>query len=77
MNVHFHIWSIKANGIESSSAMNIGTNLLIGFASSSKSLQGNGQVSGDHADLPTLFNYIDDQDTVDTPFWENSPGGCS
>lgn len=73
MEVHFNIWSIKANGIENSSALNIGTNILIGFGSGTKSLNGNGLVNGDHAGLPTLFNSIDDRDLVDTPLWWAEP----
>jgi hypothetical protein len=67
--IQFNIFSIKANGIENSSALNIGTNLLIGFGSATKSIQGNSKVAGDDAGLPSLYNYIDDRDQVDTPIW--------
>lgn len=33
VQVHFNIGRIKANGISGASALNIGTNILIGFGS--------------------------------------------
>jgi hypothetical protein len=72
---HWTVWSIKANAVESSSSMNVGTNILIGFGSSTKSTQGYGQISGDHGQAPTLWTHVDDQDLIDTPNWEVGPGG--
>lgn len=74
MEVHFHIGMIKANGMESSSAMNVGTNILIGFSSNTKSNQGNGQNQGDYGALPSLWNATDDRDMVDTPLWDAGQG---
>lgn len=65
--MHFHIGVIKANGIEQSSALNIGTNILIGFASSSKSINGNGSMRGDHCLMPAGSCAVDDRDYVDAP----------
>lgn len=73
MTVEFHIHMIKVNGIESSSAFSIGTNLLIGFGSQSKSVSGGNTVTGDHGRLPSLFNAIDDRDYIDTPAWQVAP----
>lgn len=70
MTVEFHIHMIKVNGIESSSAFSIGTNLLIGFGSQSKSVSGGSSVTGDHGSLPSLFNAVDDRDYIDTPAWQ-------
>ena len=67
MEIHFHIFSVKANGVENSSSVNIGTNLLIGFGSSTKTTMGSGQITGDQGHMPTLTNWIDDRDLVDTP----------
>lgn len=67
MEIHFHIFSVKANGVENSSSVNIGTNVLIGFGSSTKSTMGSGQITGDQGHMPTLTNWIDDRDLVDTP----------
>jgi hypothetical protein len=75
VEVNFNILTIKVNGIESSAAMNVGTNLLIGFGSSTKSIQGSGQVNGDNSEMPSRLNIIDDRDEVDTPNWEVGPGG--
>ncbi|MEW8978179.1 MAG: spore germination protein [Symbiobacterium sp.] len=74
MTVEFHIHMIKVNGIESSSAFTIGTNLLIGFGSQSKSLSGGNSITGDSGRAPNLFSAIDDRDYIDTPFWQVSPG---
>lgn len=71
--IQFNIWSVKCNGLENSSAMNIGTNLLIGFGSATKSVIGNGKVSGDNASLPCLLNQIEDNDAIDTPMWLGEP----
>ncbi len=73
MTVEFHIHMIKVNGIDSSSAFTIGTNLLIGFGSQSKSLSGGSAVTGDHSSLPSLFSVIDDRDSIDTPAWQVAP----
>jgi hypothetical protein len=75
VEVHFHIGMIKANGVESSSALNVGTNILIGFSSSTKSTQGSGQNSGDRGSLPALLNLVDDRDEIDTPTWTVVPAG--
>lgn len=63
------------NSVESSSAMNVGTNLLIGFGSGTKTVQGNGQLNGDEGEMLTLVASVDDRDQVDTPNWEVGPGG--
>lgn len=65
---------IKVNGIESSSAFAVGTNLLVGFGSQSKSLNGGSSVTGDHGSLPSLFSAIDDRDLIDTPSWQFNDG---
>lgn len=67
MDVQFNIWSIKVNGMENSSALNIGTNILLGFESHSKTTMGNGRVTGDYGVLPSLFTAVDDRDLIDTP----------
>lgn len=73
MEVHFHIGMIKANGISSSSALNVGTNLLIGFASATKSASGGAQNNGDSGSFPALFSLMDDRDLVDFPTWLTTP----
>ena len=73
MTVEFHIHMIKVNGIESSSAFTVGTNLLIGFGSQSKSVSGGSAVTGDHSSLPSLVNGVDDRDCVDLPAWQIAP----
>lgn|GEM_PF-7074995 len=55
--------------------MTVGTNILIGFGSSTKNVQGNGHINGDQGDMPLLWSHIDDRDGVDTPNWEVGPGG--
>lgn len=78
MEIKFMIGSVKANGIENSSCLNIGTNLLIGFSSFSKSTQGFGKISGDGGAMSALGTYIDDRDETDSPMWlgfdAESPG---
>lgn len=74
MEIQFNIFSVKANGIESSSSLNIGTNLLLGVESATKSVQGSGQISGDEGQMPSLFSTIDDRDWLDTPSWQGAPG---
>ncbi len=69
MDIEFNIWSIKVNGMENSSALNIGTNILLGFESHSKTTYGNGRVTGDHGVLPSWITWVDDRDLVDTPMW--------
>lgn len=69
MEVHFHIGMIKANGIESSSALNVGTNVLIGFASASKTAVGGAHNAGDGGSHPALLNLVDDRDLLDNPHW--------
>lgn len=76
MEIQFNIWNLRINGMESSSALNIGTNLLIGFDSSTKSTQGNGQLNGDRALQPSLVSQVDDRDLIDTPVWEVGPWGA-
>jgi len=61
---------IKVNGIDSSSAFSVGTNLLIGFASQSKSVVGGGSLTGDRGEMPSLISAVDDRDYVDTPSWQ-------
>jgi hypothetical protein len=75
VQVEFNLWHFSVNGIESSSALNIGTNFLIGFGSSTKSSQGNGQLNGAESHMPALFASVDDRDEIDTPNWEVGPGG--
>lgn len=74
MQMNFNIFCVKANGIESSSSLNIGTNILMGIESSTKSVQGSGQISGDEGQMPSLFSMIDDRDWLDTPNWQSAPG---
>jgi hypothetical protein len=71
MEIHFHIGSVRVNGIESSAAMNIGTNLLVGFGSQTKNVQGAGHINGDRGIMPTESTYLDDRDTFDAPHWED------
>lgn len=71
MEVQFNIFSIKANGIENSSSLNIGTILQIGFSSNVHEINGNGKISGDHGGLPSLFSCVDDRDLIDTPIWHH------
>jgi len=61
---------IKVNGIDSSSAFSVGTNLLIGFGSQSKSVSGGGGITGDFARMPSFMSAVDDRDYVDTPSWQ-------
>jgi hypothetical protein len=75
LQVHFNLWHLNVNGVESSSALNIGTNMLIGFGSSTKSVQGNGQLNGPRSSAPSLYNGVDDRDEIDTPNWIVGPGG--
>ncbi|HLN61420.1 MAG TPA: hypothetical protein VK464_07660 [Symbiobacteriaceae bacterium] len=75
MQIAFNLWHLNVNGIESSSALNIGTNLLIGFGSSTKSVQGNGQLNGPESTMPTVFSTVDDRDEIDMPSWAVGPGG--
>ncbi len=70
LTIEFHIHMIKVNGIDSSSAFTIGTNLLIGFGSQSKSVSGGNAITGDYSSLPSLVNAIDDRDYIDTPAWQ-------
>lgn len=70
MTVEFHIHMIKVNGIESSSAFSVGTNLLIGFGSQSKSVSGGGGITGDFGSMPSFLSAVDDRDYVDTPSWQ-------
>jgi hypothetical protein len=74
VNIEFHIQTIKVNGIESSSAFSVGTNLLFGFRSQSKTANGNGSLTGDHGELASLMSAIDDRDSVDTPSWQLGSG---
>ncbi|MFZ5622748.1 MAG: hypothetical protein ACOY5W_17155 [Pseudomonadota bacterium] len=67
MDIQFHIQGIKVNGMEASSAFNIGTILQIGFGSHTKTLNGTGTATGDHSAAPALFGWTDDRDQVDTP----------
>lgn len=71
--ITFNIFSVKANGIDSSSSLNIGTNILIGFDSATKNVQGSGEVYGDGSSMPGLFSAIDDRDWVDSPAWQGGP----
>lgn len=75
MDVQFNIWSIKVNGMENSSALNIGTNFLCGFGSNSKTMMGNGRINGDYGVLPSLFTAVDDRDLIDTPIGSPTQGG--
>lgn len=70
MTIEFHIHTIKVNGIESSSAFSVGTNLLIGFGSQSKSVSGGGSLTGDYGEMPSLLSAVDDRDYLDTPSWQ-------
>lgn len=72
MDVQFTIGSIRANSISNSSAVNIGTNLLIGFGSHTKTTNGNGEYTGDYGAMPANTAYVDDRDWVDFPVWSTS-----
>ena len=70
MEVHFTILSVKANGISDSSCLNIGTNLLMGFSSRTKSSHGNGSIVGDRGYMPAQQATVNDNDLLDMPTWE-------
>lgn len=75
MEINFNIFSIKANGVENAAALNVGTNILVGFHSSAKSMMGTGQVRGDQGRVRTELSSVDDRDCFDTPYWEVSSAG--
>lgn len=76
MNLTFNIQTIKVNGMESSAAFAVGTNLLVGFGSQTKTLNGNGSLTGDNGELPSVLSAIDDRDYIDTPAWELGENAC-
>lgn len=75
MSVTFNLWFLKANSVSNSSAVNIGTNLLIGWLSNSKSTNGVGSVTGDGGAMGALTASVDDRDLFDTP-WFSPNGQC-
>jgi hypothetical protein len=66
------MWMVRVNSIESSSAMSIGTNLLLGWGSNTKAFNGNAEMNGDQGQAPTSSAGIDDRDVLDQP-WSLAP----
>lgn len=73
MELQFNIGRIHTNGVEGSSSINIGYNILFGIQSASKSTTGNSNVNGDSAWMPSLASHVDDRDLLDTPSWIDAP----
>lgn len=63
------ISNLKVNGVESSSVVGIGSNLLIGVVSSGKTQVGHGVIMGDFSSVPSLGAGISDPDLLDTPMF--------
>lgn len=61
-----NVGSIKIGSIENASALNIGRNYLRSFESLSKTNQGLGNIHGDHNDLSSSMNKVEDPDLFDS-----------
>jgi hypothetical protein len=67
VSLTFNLWFLKIYGISNSSAFNIGTNLLIGWNSTNKEVNGVGGYAGDFGRMGSLVAAVDDRDWVDMP----------
>lgn len=66
------IGSVKVNGVETSSTVGIGANLLVGIQAAGKTQVGHGQIIGDFSAMPSLGSGVADPDVIDSPmltFW--------
>jgi hypothetical protein len=66
---HFLIGSIQVNGLESASSLSVGSQVVVGGSSHTKSVIGHGSIVGDLGSMPSLGGWIMDNDFVDTPTW--------
>lgn len=63
--ITLNIWFLRVNSVSNSSAVNIGSNLLVGWQSTNKEMNGVGSLNGDGARMGALLAGIDDRDLID------------